>query len=81
MEIALRERGVRRYSAGKCNPRIAEYNQCTQLAGYDDKIAWCSSILNRCLKQSGIRIDGGRWIFACTKWICCSYDNVRGLQD
>jgi len=54
MDVALKERGVKRYGLGECNPRIAEYNECTQLAGYDDKIAWCSSFLNWCMKHSGI---------------------------
>ncbi|WMY11730.1 TIGR02594 family protein [Paraburkholderia phenoliruptrix] len=58
LSVALQERGIRRYGAGQCNPRIAEYNNCTQLAGYDDKIAWCSSFLNWCMKQSGIRGTG-----------------------
>ncbi|AFT88467.1 NlpC/P60 family protein [Paraburkholderia phenoliruptrix] len=58
LSVALKERGIRRYGAGQCNPRIAEYNNCTQLAGYDDKIAWCSSFLNWCMKQSGIRGTG-----------------------
>jgi hypothetical protein len=46
MDIAFKERGVRRHGAGECDPRIAEYNESTQLAGYDDKIAWCSSFLH-----------------------------------
>lgn len=58
MSVALNERGVKRYPAGKTNPRISEYNDCTQLAGYDDKIAWCSSFMNWCMKQSGIRGTG-----------------------
>ncbi len=54
MDIAFKERGVKRYGVGQCNPRIVEYNESTQLAGYDDKIAWCSSFLNWCMRQSGI---------------------------
>lgn len=58
MSVAFNERGVKRYPTGKTNPRIAEYNDCTQLAGYDDKIAWCSSFMNWCMKQAGIRGTG-----------------------
>lgn len=58
LSVALKEQGIRRYGVGQCNPRIAEYNNSTQLAGYDDKIAWCSSFLNWCMKQSGIRGTG-----------------------
>jgi uncharacterized protein (TIGR02594 family) len=58
LSVALQEQGIRRYGVGDCNPRIAEYNNCTQLAGYDDKISWCSSFLNWCMKQSGVRGTG-----------------------
>jgi len=58
LSVALQEQGIRRYGVGDCNPRIAECNNCTQLAGYDDKISWCSSFLNWCMKQSGVRGTG-----------------------
>jgi uncharacterized protein (TIGR02594 family) len=35
-----------------------EYNSHTQLAGYDDKIAWCSSFVNWCMAQVGLKGTG-----------------------
>lgn len=46
MDIALKEVGVRRYPEGSSNPRITEYHENTNIHGYDDKVAWCSSFLN-----------------------------------
>lgn len=46
MSIAEGEIGVRTLSEGQSNPRITEYHQGTNIAGYDDKAAWCSSFLN-----------------------------------
>ncbi|MFM0288121.1 TIGR02594 family protein [Paraburkholderia megapolitana] len=58
MRIAIAERGVRRFPAGDTNPRIVEYNNQTNLAGYDDKVSWCSSFANWCLINAGIRGTG-----------------------
>ena len=55
MPVAIAERGVRRFPIGETNPRIVEYNNETNLAGYDDKIAWCSSFINWCLASAGVR--------------------------
>jgi len=54
MPIADAERGVRRFSPGETNPRIVEYNNTTQLVGYDDKISWCSSFINWCMAGAGV---------------------------
>ncbi len=54
MPVALGEAGVRRFGRGASNPRIVEYNGCTNLAGYDDKISWCSSFINWCLARVGV---------------------------
>ncbi|WP_323120038.1 NlpC/P60 family protein [Burkholderia alba] len=58
MPFALAERGVARFGAGASNPRIVEYNDATSLAGYDDKISWCSSFVNWCLARAGIAGTG-----------------------
>jgi uncharacterized protein (TIGR02594 family) len=55
MPVAIAERGVRRFPVGETNPRIVEYNNQTNLAGYDDKISWCSSFINWCLASAGVR--------------------------
>lgn len=53
MLLAFAERGVRRFGPGESNPRIGEYNALTNLAGYDDKVSWCSSFVNWCLESAG----------------------------
>jgi uncharacterized protein (TIGR02594 family) len=58
MSLAFAELGVRRFGPGESNPRIVEYNAHTNLAGYDDKISWCSSFLNWCLANAGHRGTG-----------------------
>src|ERR1700761_583673 len=58
MPVAIAERGVRRFPVGETNPRIVEYNNETNLVGYDDKISWCSSFTNWCLASTGVRGTG-----------------------
>lgn len=58
MRVALAERGVRRFPVGEANPRIVEYNNQTNLAGYDDKVSWCSSFVNWCMASAGVRGTG-----------------------
>lgn len=53
MTIAESEVGVRTFPDGECNPRITEYHEGTNIAGYDDKAAWYSSFLNWVLSKSG----------------------------
>jgi uncharacterized protein (TIGR02594 family) len=55
MPAAIAECGVKRFRVGEINPRIVEYNNQTNLVGYDDKISWCSSFINWCLAGAGVR--------------------------
>ncbi len=58
LRIASMEIGVTSHPVGQSNPRITEYNNATNLKGYDDKIAWCSSFMNWCFAQVGIAGTG-----------------------
>ncbi|MFM0643607.1 TIGR02594 family protein [Paraburkholderia bryophila] len=58
MPVAIAEIGVARFPIGETNPRIVEYNNHTNLVGYDDKVSWCSSFINWCL--AGVGVDGTR---------------------
>jgi uncharacterized protein (TIGR02594 family) len=58
MSIAEGERGVRAWRPGSSNPRITEYHDCTNIAGYDDKASWCSSFVNWVLRRAGIACTG-----------------------
>ncbi|MDB5931851.1 MAG: hypothetical protein JWR60_3558 [Polaromonas sp.] len=54
----MAETGVAQYPAGRSNPRITRYHDCTNLRGYDDKASWCSSFVNWTLAQVGIAGTG-----------------------
>jgi uncharacterized protein (TIGR02594 family) len=58
IEAAAAEIGVAQHPPGQCNPRITEYHHGTNLRGYDDKAAWCSSFVNWCLGRAGIQGTG-----------------------
>jgi uncharacterized protein (TIGR02594 family) len=68
MDVAFAERGTRRFPTGQTNPRIVEYNDCTNLRGYDDKISWCSSFVNWCLAQLGIAGTGSALARSWLEW-------------
>ncbi|WDD91683.1 TIGR02594 family protein [Burkholderia sp. FERM BP-3421] len=68
MPIALAEVGVRRCAEGESNPRIVEYNDATNLIGYDDKISWCSSFVNWCLARAGIAGTGSALARSWLEW-------------
>lgn len=53
MIIAKNEVGIKTFPEGKSNPRIEEYHLGTNIAGYDDKAAWCSSFMNWVLCEAG----------------------------
>lgn len=53
MAVAEGEIGIKTFADGESNPRITEYHNGTNIAGYDDKAAWCSSFVNWVLNQSG----------------------------
>jgi len=40
---------------GSSNPKISQYHEHTNIAGYDDKAAWCSSFVNWVFREVGIR--------------------------
>lgn len=58
MLVAAGEQGVRTAPPGQSNPRITAYHAGTNIAGYDDKAAWCSSFVNWTLAQVGISGTG-----------------------
>ena len=46
LALAYQELGVKTFPEGQSNPRITEYHNDTNISGYDDKAAWCSSFVN-----------------------------------
>lgn len=68
MPVAMAELGIRRHPPGSVNPRIVEYNNQTNLVGYDDKISWCSSFVNWCMTRAGIRGTGSALARSWLEW-------------
>lgn len=54
MKVAYGELGVKALPEGQSNPRITEYHAGTNIAGYDDKAAWCSSFINWVFNRVGV---------------------------
>jgi uncharacterized protein (TIGR02594 family) len=55
MNIAMDEAGVKTFPEGTSNPRIEEYHRSVSNCKWSDKIPWCSSFLQWCLSQAGLR--------------------------
>jgi uncharacterized protein (TIGR02594 family) len=68
LEIAIAEIGVSAHPAGSCNPRVTEYHEGTNIAGYDDKASWCSSFINWSLGQAGITGTGSALARSWLEW-------------
>lgn len=68
MEIAFAEVGVSAHPPGSSNPRITEYHEGTNIAGYDDKASWCSSFVNWSLAKAGISGTGSALARSWLEW-------------
>ena len=58
MEIAEQEQGIHEILGAHHNDRIVEYHQTTSLKATNDETPWCSSFVNWCVEQSGIKGTG-----------------------
>jgi uncharacterized protein (TIGR02594 family) len=54
-QIALAELGVKEVSGTGNNPRILEYHSATSLKSRSDEVSWCSSFVNWCFRECGIK--------------------------
>ena len=68
LEIAFGEVGVSAFAPGSSNPRITEYHEGTNIAGYDDKASWCSSFVNWSLARAGITGTGSALARSWLEW-------------
>lgn len=68
LDIAFAEMGVSAYPAGSSNPRVTEYHEGTNIAGYDDKASWCSSFINWFLSKAGISGTGSALARSWLEW-------------
>lgn len=55
LEVALRELGVTEISGDSHNKRILEYHATTSLQATDDETPWCSSFVNWCMTEAGLK--------------------------
>jgi uncharacterized protein (TIGR02594 family) len=53
LQHARQEIGIKEIPGPQDNPRIQEYQATTSLGSQHDEVAWCSSFVNWCMKQSG----------------------------
>lgn len=66
MDIARKEIGQKEIAGHGDNPRILSYHASTTLKATNDETPWCSSFVNWCLKQVGIKgtdsAAAGSWL-------------------
>jgi uncharacterized protein (TIGR02594 family) len=54
-------RDVREVAGAQDNPRIVLYHGSTQGPPAHDEVAWCSSFVNYCVEQAGMRGTDSKW--------------------
>ncbi|MBK9264360.1 MAG: TIGR02594 family protein [Polyangiaceae bacterium] len=68
MKVAKKEEGTREVRGRAANPRIIAYHATTGLRARSDEVAWCSSFVNWCMKQCGIRGTDSAAAASWKKW-------------
>lgn len=68
MNVAKKETGTHEIRGRSANPRIIAYHATTDLRSQSDEVAWCSSFVNWCLKQCGIRGTNSAGAASWKKW-------------
>lgn len=68
LAVARKEIGQKEKKGAKHNKRIVDYHRATSLRASDDETAWCSSFINWCLKQVGIRGTNHAGAASWLKW-------------
>jgi uncharacterized protein (TIGR02594 family) len=58
LEIAEAEVGVKEIPGTAANPRIVEYAKHTTLKATSDEVPWCSSFVNFCIAEAGMKPTG-----------------------
>ena len=65
---ALEELGTTEIVGGEHNERIVEYHATTSLHADTDEVPWCSSFVNWCMEQVGIKGTGSAAARSWLKW-------------
>jgi uncharacterized protein (TIGR02594 family) len=67
-EIAKAELGTTEVPGTQNNPRILEYHATTTLKATTDEVPWCSSFVNWCCVQAGIKGTNSAAARSWLKW-------------
>lgn len=68
LEIALQELGVKEIVGVEDNPRVIEYHSTTSLHADTDEVPWCSSFVNWCITQAGLKGTNSAAARSWLKW-------------
>jgi len=55
LQAALCELGIKEIVGEEHNPRVLEYHDTTTLDADTDEVPWCSSFVNWCIEQAGLK--------------------------
>jgi len=67
-EYAKQEVGVKEIPGKGHNPRILEYHATTTLKATEDEVSWCSSFVNWCVIQAGLKGTNSAAARSWLKW-------------
>ncbi len=67
LEIAEKEIGQHEIRGGE-NPRVIAYHSTTTLGAKEDEIPWCSSFVNWCMEQAGLKGTGSAAAKSWLEW-------------
>jgi uncharacterized protein (TIGR02594 family) len=68
LRLAREEIGVKEVPGAGNNPRIVEYHSTTSLKATQDSVYWCSSFVNWCINQAGIKGTGSAAARSWLEW-------------
>jgi uncharacterized protein (TIGR02594 family) len=68
MEVAERERGVEELRGAASNPRVEAYHATTGKDEAGDDVPWCSSFVNFCITEAGLRGTSSRLARSWATW-------------
>lgn len=67
-EVAETQRGVKEVPGAIHSKRVLEYHATTTLKATSDEVSWCSSFVNWCVEQAGLKGTGSAAARSWLKW-------------
>lgn len=65
--VAMGEVGTKEFQPGS-NPQIEKYHASTSIGSSPDDVPWCSSFVNWCMEQAGIKGTVSAWARSWLNW-------------